>query len=648
MPTRALPLETHDLPKLRTYAGKLIPVLGRFKSTVSHAKSQAEVDIYVVRGTGPNLLGRDCLRKLKLDWNFVFSVAHASQSIADEFSTLFKPGLGTWKHGNVTLNVDDQVKPRFLKARSVPYSMEDKVDAELERLVKEGIIEAVEYSDWAAPIVPVLKRNGQLRICGDYKCTINRAVKVDTYPIPNIEELYVKLAGGHCFTKLDLSQAYQQLPLDEECKLLTTINTKKGLFVYNRLPFGVSSAPGVFQRTMEKLLSGIPMVVVYLDDIVVSGKTADEHEHNLRLVLSRLESSGLRLNKSKCEWAKSSVVFLGHVIDGTGIKPCQGKIQALLQAPTPTNVGELRSYLGMVNYYHKFLPNLSSVLAPLYELLSAKSWSWTQSQQLAFKKSKSMLAEKPVRVHYDPKLPIIVNCDASPVGVGAVLSHRLPNGDEHPVLFASRTLHPAERKYAQIEKEALAMVFAVKSFHKYVFGRTFTLVTDHKPLMGLFQEDSTIPPMASGRIQRWALTLAAYDYQLHFKSGSTNGNADGLSRLPLPTTPSSVPQPAEIVLSMSVLESTPVTATRIASWTRGDPVLSLVLKFVESGWPDSVPDDLSMYSRHRQELTVANGCLLRGSRVVVPAAGRDKLLDVLHEGHPGITRMKALARSYIW
>jgi len=609
-----LPLETHDLPKLRTYASKIIPVVGRFRATVSHGKNQEEVAMYVVQGQGPNLLGRDCLNKLKLDWNFVFNITGSTHpQFCEEFPELFKPGLGTWKHGSVRLAIDRTVKPRFLKARSVPYAMQDKVDAEIDRLVKDGIMEPIEFVDWAAPIVPVLKSNGQVRICGDYKCTINQAAKVDKYPLPNIEDLYVKLTKGACFTKLDLSQAYQQLPLDSESKLLTAINTPKGLFVYNRLPYGVSSAPGIFQRTMEKLLAGIPMVAVYLNDILISGRTREEHDQNVRTVLSRLEAAGLRLNRDKCSWAKASVVFLGHVIDTTGIKPCQDKVQALVNAPAPTNISELRSYLGMVNYYHKFLCNLSSILAPLYELLSAKEWHWIDKHQTAFTKSKAMLMDSPVRMHYNPDLPIVVNCDASPVGVGAVLSH-----------------------------------FAVKSFHKYLYGRTFSLLTDHKPLLGLFQEDHTIPPMASGRIQRWALTLANYQYQLQFKSGKDNGNADGLSRLPVPIADSVIPQPAEVVLALSVLDSTPVTAAKIARWSRSDPVLSLVIKFVESGWPESAPDDLIMYSRRRLDLTVTNGCLLLGARVVIPSAGRDQLLDELHEGHPGISRMKALARSYIW
>ncbi|XP_065190696.1 uncharacterized protein K02A2.6-like [Sycon ciliatum] len=641
-------LETNDLPSLRSYAGKIIPVIGRLICNARHAKNSAQLTMFVVEGSGPNLLGRDALQTLKLNWNRVFNVTgDLSSDLLSKHPDVFKPGLGTWKHGSVKLAVDRNARPRFLKARSVPYALQSAVEKELDKLVDNNVIQPVEFAEWAAPIVPVLKSNGQVRICGDYKCTVNQAAKTDKYPLPNIEDLYVKLANGRCFTKLDLSQAYLQLPLDEQSKLLTTINTTKGLFVYNRLPFGVSSAPSIFQRTLDQLLAEIPMVVIYLDDILVSGTTREEHDKHLNMVLERLNAAGLRLNRTKCSFARSSVTFLGHIIDASGIKPTKEKVQDVIDARAPTDVQELRSYLGLINYYHKFIPNLSSVLAPLYELLSSKSWDWSHRQQSAFESSKKLLIDSPVRVHYDPKLPIIVSCDASPYGIGAVLSH-VVNGEEHPVIFASRTLSSAERNYAQIEKEGLAMVFAVKRFHKYLYGQSFTLQTDHKPLLGLFSECRPVPAMASGRIQRWALMLANYDYELQYKPGKSNGNADGLSRLPAPTPEFQVPVPAETVLSMTVLDGTPVTSSSVAQWSRRDPVLALVLKYVQEGWPNDVHSDYQAYYRRRSELSIIDGCLLLGSRVVIPPQGREKLLEELHFSHPGITRMKSLARSYVW
>ena len=233
------------------------------------------------------------------------------------------------------------------------------------------------FSDWAAPIVPVLKKDGSVRICGDYRLTVNQAAKLETYPLPKIDDLLTSLAGGKTFTKLDLAHAYQQVELEKDSRKFVTINTHKGLFEYTRLPFGVASAPALFQRTMENLLQGLKHVCVYLDDILVTGSSEREHLDNLAEVLKRLESAGMRLKRSKCEFMLPSVEYLGHKISDKGLQPTEGKIKAIVEAPAPQNVSQLKAFLGMLNYYTKFLPNISSRLAPLYKLLQkAVVWSW--------------------------------------------------------------------------------------------------------------------------------------------------------------------------------------------------------------------------------------------------------------------------------
>ena len=218
-----------------------------------------------------------------------------------------------------------------------------------------------------------MKQDGSIRLCGDYKVTVNRAAKVDKYPLPRIDELFASLEGGRSFTKLDLAQAYQQVPLDVDSKKLTTINTPKGLYQYTRLPFGISSAPSIFQRVMENLLNDIPNVCVYIDDILVTGKTDADHLKNLDDVLTRLGRAGLRLKHTKCAFLLSSLEYLGHRISEKGLQPTQDKVNAILEAPAPENVSQLRSFLGAIGYYSKFVPNLSSKLAPLYRLLRKRT-----------------------------------------------------------------------------------------------------------------------------------------------------------------------------------------------------------------------------------------------------------------------------------
>ena len=462
--------------------------------------------------------------------------------------------------------------------------------------------------------------------------------------------MFTTLGGGEKFTKLDLSEAYQQLPLDEDSKKYTTINTHRGLLQYNRLPYGISSAPGIFQRTMENLLQGIPYVIVRIDDILVSGANDEEHIANLEEVLKRLSDAGARLKKSKYVFIAPEVTYLGQRINQEGIKPVEEKVRAVTDAPSPKNASELKSYLGMINYYQKYLPNLATTLAPLHELLrKGTHWRWGTKQQEAFDKSKELLKSAELLVHYDSSKELLLACDASPYGVGEVLSHKFEDGSERPIAYASRTLTTAERNYGQLDKEGLAIVFEVKKFHQYLYGKHFTINTDHKPLIGLFNEHKPIPQMASGRVQRWALTLAAYEYSIVHKAGTAHANADALSRLPLPETLSRTPEPGDNVFVMQVLESTPVDSEKIKTETRRDPVLAKVCKIVQLGWPERCPDDdLRPYHNRRNELSLHDGCLMWGTRVVVPPSLRSQVIDELHDTHPGICRMKALARSFVW
>ena len=304
-----------------------------------------QLSVIMVEGKGPDLLGRDWLSELRVDWKQVHRIGNPLEEVISRYPTVFSEGLGTYAGEAAHIQVADAARPRFCKARAVPYALKDLVNEQLEKMEAEGVISAVKFAEWAAPIVPVLKDGGaRVRICGDYKQTVNQAARIEQYALPRIEDLFAELAGGVTFSKLDLSQAYSQIPLDKESRKLTTINTLKGLYEFNRLPFGISSAPAIFQRIMDGLLKGIPGVCTYLDDILITGRNQEEHAVHLEEVLKWLSQAGLRLRRDQCVFNASSVVYLGHRIDCEGLHPTGEKIEALKHAPRPRDRSELEFF----------------------------------------------------------------------------------------------------------------------------------------------------------------------------------------------------------------------------------------------------------------------------------------------------------------
>ncbi|XP_031760407.1 uncharacterized protein K02A2.6-like, partial [Xenopus tropicalis] len=607
------------------------------------------------KGNRPTLLGRNWLKHLKLNWAKIFTIKQTEaafhknlEQILSKHDSLFKEEFGSIKGLKATITVNSDAKPIFHKPRPLPYALKEPVEKELERMEHYGIVSPVKYSSWAAPIVVVPKKDKTIRLCGDYKVTVNRCIEPEPYPLPNVEDLFATLAGGKYFSKIDLSNAYQQLELDPDSKPFLTINTHKGLFQYQRLPFGVSTAPAIFQHAMDQILQGIDHVVCFLDDILITGSTVEKHLALLDKVLSKLKASGVRVKLSKCHFLQESVEYLGYRIDAQGLHPTETKLTAIVNAPSPSNVSELRSFLGLLNYYGRFLPNLSTLLQPLHELLQKDTkWAWSAECEKAFQDAKQRLTNSKWLAHYDPSKPLRLACDASPYGVGAVISHILPNGEEHPIAFASRTLTQTERNYAQIEREALSIIFGVKKFHKYLYGRKFSLVTDHKPLLAILGPKSAIPTLAALRMQRWALLLLAYDYDIIYRRSQDHGNADALSRLPCPYTTDVHDE--SVIFQVSFAEELPISCKDIAAATSRDPLLAKVWDFTSKGWPNYNSDKiLKPYFEKRDELSIDQGCLLWGIRVVIPPKYRQRLLHELHEGHPGVNRMKARARGYLW
>jgi len=300
--------------------------------------------------------------------------------------------------------------------------------------------------------------------------------------------------------------------------------------------FGITSAPAIWQRAIDEVLEGTSGTSYILDDVIITGRNDEEHLGNLEEVLCRLQVHGLRANKTKCEFFKEKIIFCGHGIDSHGLQKSPERVKAVLKAPRPCNVAEMRSFLGLVNYFNKFLPNLSTVVHPLNQLLeNNRQWKWTEQCDKAFHDVKEMITSEQVLTNYDPSLPLRLACDSSPVGIGTVLSHVINDGSERSIAFASRALTKTEQGYVQIDKEALAIIWGVKKFHMYLFGRSFILFTDHQPLTSIFHPHKSIPVVTATRLQRYALFLTGYDYKIEYKNTKLHSNANSLSRLPLKT-----------------------------------------------------------------------------------------------------------------
>ena len=471
------------------------------------------------------------------------------------------------------------------------------------------------------------------------------------YQLPTIDNTLGRISGARYFSTLDAASGFWQVPLDPTSAPLTTFITPFGRFHFNRLPFGITSAPEIFRQRISDLLDSIPHVLVFMDDILVFGSTEAEHDTTLAAVKKALADAHVVLNPTKCHIKQKSVKFLGHVISADGITPDPSKVAAITALPAPTNVAELRRALGMFNFLAKFLPDMAAVSAPLRVLLKSDSiWIWEEPQSTAFRALQRLASSAPCLVPFSTERAIRISADASSYGLGAVLLQ--PDGPAwRPVAYASRSLTEAEQRYAQIEKECLAVVWACEHFHNYVYGGPqFTVETDHKPLVPLI--NSTDLDRCLLRCQRLLLRLMRYNPKAIHVPGKSLVVADALSRAPAPTTASSnlaAAVESYVSAATSVHDDPKLGEVRAATLTCPD--MTQLRAFLINGWPSkstSVSKQLQPYYAVRNELSVVNDVVYRGGRPVIPTALRPSTLTSIHEGHQGIVKCRARARNSIW
>jgi hypothetical protein len=402
------------------------------------------------------------------------------------------------------------------------------VGKEIDRMLDQGIIRP-SYSPWTSPIVLVKKKNGQTRFCVDYR-KLNKITKRDAYPLPRIDEILDSLGKAKWFTSLDMASGYWQVEMNESDREKTAFITKQGTYEFNVMPFGLTNAPATFQRLMDRIFYDIKdkYVLVYLDDINIYSATFEDHLKHLKNVFERVRKANLKLNLDKCHFCKKELAFLGHVINHTGIKPDPAKVEKVKNFAIPTNITELRGFIGLASYYRRFILNFATIVEPMNKLLRKNiPYKWDEKCQTAFEQLKDKLTTAPILTYPDFSKPFLLYTDASYKGLGAVLAQLDEEGNEHVIAYASRSLVGAEVNYATTEIECLATVWAMKYFRPYIYLQEFSLITDHSALQWMLNN-----PTPSKRMTRWILTIMDYPFRIQYRKGRKHQNADALSRLP--------------------------------------------------------------------------------------------------------------------
>ena len=430
---------------------------------------------------------------------------------------------------NLTTHVIEtgNAKPIKQPPRRVPLAFTGEDKKSIDELHQAGVIRP-SSSPWASPLVLVRKKDGKVRTCVDYR-QLNKITENDAFPIPRTQDCLDALAGSIYFSSMDITSAYHQIPVREEDIPKTAFCSKYGLWEWTRLPFGLCSATATFQRTMELALSNLQWstCLIYLDDVVVFGKTFQEHLSRLEAVLARIQNAGLKLKPRKCHFFQNHVEFLGHIISAEGIFPNPQNTMKVIGWREPSTVTEVRSYLGLCSYYRRFIKGFSDIAHPLIHLTKkGVEFKWTELCQQSFEELKRKLISPEIMAYPNEKDQFILDCDASNFCIGAVLSQR--QGDKERVIsYGSRTLSKAERNYCVTDRELLAVKYFVSYYRQYLLGRKFVVRTDHQALKWLF---SLKEP--KNRVARWIEILSEFDFSVEYRPGTKHGNADGMSRRP--------------------------------------------------------------------------------------------------------------------
>ena len=594
-------------------------------------------------------------------------------NLLTEFQDVFSQGdndIGRTNLVEHSINTGTH-NPIKQRPRKHPLGQRNEIKRQVSELLDKGLIEPTD-SPWAANIVLVRKKDGTQRFCVDYR-QLNAATIKDAYPLPRIDETLDALSGAQWFSTLDLASGYWQVGLDHDAKQKSAFIADYGLYAWNVMPFGLSNAPATFERLMDKVLSGLhwETLLVYLDDIIVLGNSVPEELARLKQVFHRLRQANLKLKPKKCHLFKTKVSYLGHEVSNLGISTQTEKTEAIKNWPTPTNVKEVRSFLGLASYYRRFVKDFASIAKPLHQLTEKKRagrFEWSSACQLAFDELKHRLTSTPILAYPSLEGELILDTDASNDGIGGVLS-QVQDGQERVIAYGSKVLSKAERNYCVTRRELLAVVTYLKHFRQYLYGRHVTIRTDHGALRWL-----TNFKQPEGQLARWLEVVFEYDFEIIHRAGRSHANADALSRRPC--TQCGRETECELETDETHRGSTCViklseTGNRVEMRKAqlDDPTLRPVIEALERGTKPTKEEmsPLSYKTKvllgHWGQLVMRDGVLFRKwesensrttrDRLVLPKQKVNEVLEELHSGsfggHLGSNKtLKNAQMRYYW
>jgi hypothetical protein len=629
--------------RLIAYGGDNFATMGSAILNCSVGNEHHNLTFHIVNKQVKTLIGlRDCVT---MGFVKLGPEVHelTTESILDQYSDVFDDSkIGKIEGVVYKMKLNPKIEPVQRSAHRIPISMKNRVKQELDDMVEKSIITPVqEPTEWVSAMVVAKKKDkDELRICIDPR-DLNKALLRPHHPLKTIDMVLSELSNAKIFTTLDAKCGFWQIALEKDSSRFTTFATPFGRFRFLRMPYGITSGSEVFQHAMEHVFEGLPCHIV-IDDILVWGSNQEEHDKRLKQILDKAREVGLKLNKKKCKVNVKEVAYVGHILSDNGVKVDPEKVRAIKDMPPPTDKAGVQRFLGMTNYVAKFINNLSSRTEILRQLIKNDAvWSWDANQQKCYDELKKCLTSAPTLGYFDESKPVKISCDASKSGLGATLLQ----GDT-PIAYASKSMNETQRKYAQIEKELLAVLFACKKFHEYIYGKVVTVETDHQPLISIMKKNLNMAPT---RLQKMMLQLQRYNLNVTYKRGKELYIADSLSRAYVNDDAMVINEDEFEVLNVESVSSSRWAELQLVNLQ--DPTSMKLTKIVRNGWPNSessVPPEVKKYFPIRDELTVVDGVVMRGQRVVVPRPLVKTYIEKLHAGHPGIEATKRRARATVF